>query len=297
MRLHLALTLWIVLTDVMATSAGKGAELKRLDSVLGAQAIPLKRTGKAMPLIYTSAIAHRLANQMTNQNDPAATIAAQLVDILLEALPDDLGALRGVTVQATVAGLIHFEVGDRAITVWLDQILTNSLPSQRWPPVPMAERERQAMLESAAIFEAQYAHARCCSLLRLAHREAFINLETLEALPCDWRLNSFTPLSWLTTSAQLSLNHPADRYLLVQLVDAFDRLSDPSPQRTLASLVRSAQAVSQAFQVFHRTHPLCDHTGQEPALVTAQLGLLMATQRILYWLLADGLHLCPVSEL
>jgi hypothetical protein len=51
------------------------------------------------------------------------------------------------------------------------------------------------------------------------------------------------------------------------------------------------------MQVFHRVHPLWRKTGIEPDLVVSQLGLLLATQRILYSLLVDGLDLDPVVEL
>jgi hypothetical protein len=280
MSLYQALCRWSASTEAMG------------GSVPAAQAIPLKRFGKTTPLVYTCAIAHRLALQSQH----AAAIAAQLVDLLLQASPDDVAVPPGVSVQATGAGLIHFEVGDRAIAAWLDQLLVNALPQRTLPSAPLAVSERQTMLHSAAIFEAQYAHARCSSLLRLAHHEGLIRLERLEESPFYWRFSSPIPFPWLTSAAQLSLHHSADRYLLVQLFEALDRVDDPSQKRTIATLARSAQAVSQAFQTFHRVHPLWDQTEQKPVL-TAQLGLLMATQRVLFLLLADGLHLCPAIEL
>ena len=268
-----------------------GTKPKRLYNVLPPQAIPLKQTGKAMSLVYTAAIAHQLATQPHH----AATIAAQLVDTLLH---DDLEPLpQGVTPQATAVGLIHFEVGNRAIATWLDQLLTNTLPPQTIQLAPSTKRERQILLQSAAIFEAQYAHARCCSLLRLAHREALIQLEGLVESPIDWRFDRTVTFHWLTAAGQLTLNHAADRCLLVQLFEALDCLSDSSPHPTPRSLARSAQAVSHAFQGFHRTHPLWRQAEDISTLVTAQLGLLMATQRVLYWLLADGLGVCPAIEL
>lgn len=280
MSLYQALFRWSASTEAMGVS------------VPAAQAIPLKRFGKATPLVYTCAIAHRLALQSHH----AATIAAQLVDMLLQASPDGVAALPGVSVQATGAGFIRFEVGDRAVAAWLDQLLVNALPQRTLPSAPMAVRERQIMVHSAAIFEAQYAHARCCSLLRLAHHEGLIRLERLEEAPFYWRFSSHTPFPWLTSAAQLSLHHSADRCLLVQLFEALDRVHDPSQVRTIAALARSAQAIAQAFQTFHRVHPLWEQTEQK-LVVTAQLGLLMATQRVLFLLLADELHLCPVIEL
>lgn len=280
MRLYQAVCRWSASTEARGVS------------VSAAQAIPLKRFGKAIPLVYTCAIAHRLAFQPHH----ADTIAAQLVDMLLQASPGGIAVLPGVSVQATGPGFIRFEVGDRAIAAWLDQLLVNALPQRTLPSASMVVREQQIMLHSAAIFEAQYAHARCCSLLRLAHHEGLIRLERLEESPFYWRFSSHTPFPWLTSAAQLSLNHSADRCLLVQLVEALDRVYDLPQKRTIAALARSAHAVAQAFQTFHRVHPLWEQT-EQTLVLTAHLGLLMATQRVLFLLLADELHLRPAIEL
>ena len=291
MRLYHAIAHWSAGPNAIEVGVEASAELKRTSCALAAQAIPLKQTGKATSLIYTSPIAYRLATQPHQ----ATTIAAQVVTALRQASDDDQTLPQGITVQA-VAGLIHFEVGDRAIAAWLEQCLTSMLPPQRLTLVPMVERERQILLQSAAVFEAHYAHARCCSLLRLAHHEKLIRLEKLEQAPFYWQFDSTMSPRWFIAT-DFVLNHHAARCLILRLFEAFDWISDPSAQRTtVAAMVRSAQTVSQAFQVFHRTHPLWQHEN-ESALVLAQLGLLMATQRILYRLLTDGLHLAPAVEL
>ena len=255
------------------------------------RAIPLKRARKAIPFVYVCAIAHRLATP----SQSAALIAAQLVDTLLQPLPiPEEGSLSDIVVQATATGLLQFELSDRAIAAWLDRLLANVLPQQSC--VPLAAMERQMLLPTAAIFEVQYAHARCCSLLRLAHSEGLIMLNTLDNAPLVWRVVKPPSVPWLTSTAQLCLNHPVDRKLLGYLVEALDCLSDEPIRRTQQSL-RSAQAIAQAMQAFHRAHPLWRKTGTEPNLLVSQLGLLLATQRILYALLTDGLDLHPVVEL
>ena len=294
MRLHQAIADWKASQDAIEVSVKITAGLEQTeqtDSVLAALTIPLKQTGKAPSLIYTSPIAYRLATQ-PHQVD---TIAAQVVNTLLQVADGREALLQGITVQA-VSGLIHFELGDRAIAAWLDQRLANTSFPQTFLPARMTEQERQAIVQSAAIFEAQYAYARCCSLLRLAHCETLIRLETVEEAPLYWQFDSTTSPHWFVAD-RFVLNHPADRCLILRLFEGFDCLSDPSPQRTPIAMVRSAQAVSQAFQVFHRLHPLWRQTEKESAIVIAQLGLLMVTQRILYWLLAEGLHLSPPHEL
>ncbi|MBD2036053.1 hypothetical protein H6F76_13595 [Leptolyngbya sp. FACHB-321] len=264
-------------------------ERSNLDQIL--RAIPFKRASKAIPFIYVCAIAHRLATP----SQPAALIAAQLVDALLQPLhiPEE-DSLSGIVVQPTATGLLQFELSDRAIASWLDRLLTKALPQQ--PCMPFTSVERQMLLPTTAIFEVQYAHARCCSLLRLAHSEGLITLDRLDVAPLAWRVVNPPSVPWLTSTAQLCLNHPVDRRLLGYLVEALDCLSNESPHRVQQSL-RSAQAIAQAMQAFHRVHPLWRKTGTELNLVVSQLGLLLATQRILYALLADGLGLPPVVEL
>lgn len=277
-------------SDVATTSMDRvTTERSSLDQT--ARAIPLKRASKAIPFVYVCAIAHRLATP----SQPAALIAAQLVDTLLQPLPiTGEDSLSGIVVQATATGWLQFELSDQAIAAWLDRLLAKALPQQ--PCAPLTSMERQMLLPTAAVFEVQYAHARCCSLLRLAHSEGLITLDGLDVAPLVWRFANPPSVPWLTTTAQLCLNHPADRKLLGYLVEALDCLSDESSHRTQQRL-RSAQAIAQAMQLFHRAHPLWRKTGTKPNLVVAQLGLLLATQRILYTLLANGLDLQPVVEL
>ena len=280
-------------SDVATTSVDRVTteQGERLSFDQTVRAIPLKRARKAIPFVYVCAIAHRLATP----SQPAALIAAQLVDTLLQPLsiPEE-DSLSGIAVQATATGWLQFELSDRAIAAWLDRLLAKALPQQSG--MSLTSMERQMVLPTAAIFEVQYAHARCCSLLRLAHSEGLITLDRLDAAPLVWCVINPPSIPWLTSTAQLCLNHPADRRLLGYLVEALDCLSNESPHRTQQSL-RSAQAIAQAMQAFHRVHPLWRKTGTEPNLVVAQLGLLLATQRILYALLADGLDLHPVVEL
>ncbi len=272
--------------DRVTTERGVRASLEQI-----VRATPIKRANKAIPFVYVCAIAHRLATP----SQPAALIAAQLVDTLLQPRPlPEEDFLAGIVVQATATGWLQFELSDRAIAAWLDRFLTKALPQQ--PSVSLTPREQHLLLPTAAVFEVQYAHARCCSLLRLAHSEGLITLDRLDVAPLGWRIVNPLSVPWLTSTAQLCLSHPADRRLLGYLVEALDCLSDESPHRTRQSL-RSAQAIAQAMQSFHRVHPLWRKTGTEPNLVVAQLGLLLATQRILFLLLANGLDLHPVEEL
>lgn len=287
MRLHQAVDGQTTFAEVAAAKAGPSNQLERSSLASLVQALPIKRF-HTVPFVYGCAIAHHLATP----SQPATLIAAQLASAM-QAHSHQLNTrLPEIAVQATATGWIQFELGDRAIAAWLDLLLDNALPAQL--AIPLAATEPAVNLQASVIFDVQYAHARCCSLLRLAHREALMTLDRLDA-PCDWRMTNPTSIPWLTSAGQLCLEHPADRDLLGHLVEALDCLADDSPRRMPRTL-RSAQAIAQAMQTFHRVHPLWCR-GVDPTLVVAQLGLLMATQRILYRLLAEGLALDPVVEL
>lgn len=293
MRLHHAIAFWRACEAGRAANHASPSSEACATNDLTLQAIPIKRVGNATSMLYASAIAHQLAAS-PNQT---ATIAAQLVDTLNQDLTDHQKPLgQGITVHATATGFIQFAVSDRAIATWLDLLLANKLPQPSLPTIPVSEAERQRILQAPALFEVQHAHARCCSLLRLAHREGFIHLEKLEALPQDWQFSSSTAPVWLALSARLCFQHPADRALLAQLFDAYDHLGSSQPQ-TQAAVLRSAQAVAHAFQTFHRVHPLWERAQEDSTISVARLGLLMITQRVLHVLLWDGLNLYPILEL
>ncbi|MBW4690779.1 MAG: hypothetical protein KME27_03330 [Lyngbya sp. HA4199-MV5] len=293
MRLHHTIGVWKTSEAAIAVKQAASDRNESVTESLIAHTVPIKRVGKATTLLYASAIAHQLAAPP----DQAATIAAQLVDTLKQDLANHPAlSEQGIAVHATAAGFIHFEVGDRAIAAWLDLLLTNALPQPSLPTAPVSKIERQLMLKTPALFEVQHAHARCCSLLRLAHDEAFIHLE-LAASPKNWWFVNPSPLLWLTSSHQLYFQHFVDRALLTQLFDAYDQLSAPFQRQTQASVLRSAQTVAHAFQAFHRAHPLWERVQEDSAMTLARLGLLMITQRVLHLLLRDGLKTDPMVEL
>lgn len=289
MRLHHTIGLWSTSGGEIESKQAGSVGSERVTNGVMAQAIPLKRIGSATSIVYACAIAHQLA---ANPHQSAA-IATQLADSLRLDLASSLEPfLQDIMVEATTAGFIDFKVGDRAIASWLNLLLT-ALPQQPLPMPPMGDK-RQQLLQASALFEVQHAHARCCSLLHLAHCEGLIVLEPLET-PHAWRISSPAALPWLTSADQLCVQHPADRALLVQLVDTYDYVDQPQ-QHTQASVLRSAQALAQTFQTFHRVHPL--FAGVEDASLTeVRLGLLMITQRVLALLLQEGLDICPAVSL
>ncbi|MBD2022778.1 hypothetical protein H6F43_21580 [Leptolyngbya sp. FACHB-36] len=251
--------------------------------LLQPNSVTLKRIQDGSKLLYSSAIAHQLA---AHSADSAVAIATEIVqswqqpDMAL-CLPLPAVVLFDLTIQVTPKGFILIDVGDRAIAAWLDTLLTSSFPSFSFPA---------AFLPS--LFPAQHAYARCCSLLRLVNDTGRVAIRPLSAHPSQWQIVQPSGIPWLNGS-QLRLNHPTERQLLCQLLGAIDDLT--RNQRQLSeSVVRLVNDIANAFQEFHRSRqPL----GSMDSLMQAQAGLLLATQRVLHWLLEDGLGVHAPSEL
>ena len=233
-------------------------------------------------------------------------------------------ALQDVTVRATDAGLVQLELSDRAIAAWLDLLaqhfpqlsqikLSQTKVSQEkkgsktheygdadearrdtetfsplclTSPSSRSSPSRSPLLMPTEIFTLQYTHARCCSLLRLAHQEGLVTLNQ-DQFPSDWRVTMPALIPWLTAEMRLLLSHPAERQLISQLFVALDAIPSLSSSRP-DIILRLAQEVSQAFQSFYSARPIWGSFKKSSELSQAQLGLVMATQRMIC-LLAEGL--------
>ncbi|WP_258000153.1 DALR anticodon-binding domain-containing protein, partial [Fischerella thermalis] len=133
------------------------------------------------------------------------------------------------------------------------------------------------------LFPIQYAHARCCSLVRLGEREGLITSEG--AIP------------WLNKQQELHFHHPSELCLLSELVQVVDELecSDSSDSVKWQKL---ALGLSRVFDDFWRD---CQIWGEvkvkSPEIALARLGLVMATQSVLRTLLEEKLGILAVLEL
>ncbi|WP_044170028.1 DALR anticodon-binding domain-containing protein [Kamptonema formosum] len=243
------------------------------------EAIPLHRPKDPARILYISALPLAMAKIC---HRPATEIAAELAAHLHAKTPasvSDAGQppLHGeleIAVAAVPPGWLHFQLTEAGLANWL-QFLTQ-LPVLGELPPP--ERPPQLSCEPASLFPAQYASARCCSLLRLAHREGLLAL----AQP-HWHAIAPAPFPWLDTGAlpsTLRLAHPAERRLISQLVAALDAKETP------ADCLKWATALSQAFESFHSACRIWGEVKtQSPKLAQARLGLILATLSALRLLL------------
>lgn len=242
-------------------------------------------------LCYVTAIAHPIAAQ---RQCSVALVADQIAVAWSDrrhqpefwlALPLPAAALPHLNIVALPTGLIQIELTDAAIAHWLN------FPPQTALPLPATSLPAASL----ALFPAQHAHARCCSLLRLAHEHQFIRLDAPLAQPNQWRLITPDPIPWLAPDGQLQINHTADRVLIQALFSALDRVWR-SPIQTRSSIFSLITEITQAFYAFHSAHPWFGKPTPAPQRLQAQLGLLLVTQRLLGWLLEGWLQeLAPIE--
>ncbi|MEG3919081.1 MULTISPECIES: DALR anticodon-binding domain-containing protein [unclassified Microcoleus] len=248
---------------------------------------PLNRSKDSARVLYVSAIALKLAK--TWQQTPQ-TIATELAETLEPLCYPDFA------VKVAPAGIIELELTDAGLAVWLQRLAQTNLPipeSRILSPVMCADR----------LFPIQYSHARCCSLLRMAHRDRIIVLAQpdVTTAPQIWSLASPNPIPWIDEGDRLRLVHPAERSLISQLLTVLDNIYPIFEVKNREKPVNDfklASSLSEAFQTFY-TH--CRIWGEvkirQPKLAQSRLGLILATQSLLRFILEELLSALAPLEL
>ena len=273
---------------------------------------PLNRSKDSARVLYVSAIALKLAK--TWQQTPQA-IAAQLAETL-EPL-----CCPNFTVKAAPAGIIELELTDAGLGFWLQRLAQTKLP------VPES-RILSAVVGADRLFPIQYSHARCCSLLRMAHRDRLISIAQpdVATAPQIWSLVAPNPIPWLDKGDRLRLVHPAERSLISQLIAVLDNLApifgnctQEKPVPTQNNIVgtrhcrllyhsgatgidtnylKIANNLSAAFQTFYSQCRIWGEVKIEtPKLAQSRLGLVLATQSLLRFILEELLNAVAPLEL
>ncbi|MBE9129033.1 hypothetical protein IQ257_02865, partial [Coleofasciculus sp. LEGE 07092] len=148
--------------------------------------IPLRRLSDNSSILYRSAIALQLAPLLQRT---ALDIANQLTATLLSFSQNSISqSYLDFKVDVISPGWIQFRLSDRGLATWLQQLI--KIPSllsnqgnyldwafQETGGVGDNSRTVQTCKDSGNLFPIQYVHARCCSLLRLAHRQGAIALK------------------------------------------------------------------------------------------------------------------------
>ncbi|MEH1828150.1 MAG: DALR anticodon-binding domain-containing protein [Nostoc sp.] len=218
------------------------------------------------------------------------------------------------SIQVVPPGWIHFELTHSTLATWLQSLVEGSLGV--WgkqgsreqgaggkevifnsPPCPL--RPAPVPFVPNPQFAVQYAHARCCSLVLLAHREGLIKLRESvpNTSPDFWDVISPNPIPWLNCDGTLRLNHPDERRLIDELIQVVDNIECPDVGGSV-KWEKVALNLSQAFEKFWSN---CRIWGEvkitSPELAQARLGLLMATQSVLRYVLEENLGVFAPLEL
>ncbi|BDI19124.1 hypothetical protein ANSO36C_49260 [Nostoc cf. commune SO-36] len=133
----------------------------------------------------------------------------------------------------------------------------------------------------------------------LAHREGLIKLREVvpNPSPAFWNVISPNPLPWLNCEGTLRLNHPDERRLISELIQVVDNIECPDVSGSV-KWEKVALNLSQAFEKFWSN---CRIWGEvkinSPELAQARLGLLMATQSVLRFVLEENLGVFAPLEL
>ena len=264
--------------------------------------IQLHRVKDCCKVLYTSSIAFQLEK---TQKIPALEIATAIAS-RLSALAELMSATEdNFSVQVVPPGWIYFHVGALTVAKRL-QSLAQAPPwwgdreVGRWSDRVMGEMPRLS-LSSSHLFAVQYAHARCCSLIRLAHRQGLISLREPEphVSPPVWSMNAPDPIPWLDANHQLRLVDSAECDLLRSLLQLLDYISCcyPSPHLPISPWEKAALDLSQAFQNFHSGCQIWGEVRMNSQLAQARIGLVMATQSVLWLLLQEWCGVYPLLEL
>ncbi|AFY53766.1 arginyl-tRNA synthetase [Rivularia sp. PCC 7116] len=242
--------------------------------------IPLSRGKSDIKISYMSGVALHLSKSHKSQTFSIANSIASC-----------LSASNGGYLQLEIlhSGLIEIQVSDLFLAAWL-QGFTDNNPSREGSNINfLAFKPASRMVVSelnSKVFSVQYVHARCCSLLRLAQQQKLID--------CDEFSSESIP--WLKDDGKLILNHQAERCLIANLVRLIDEL-EPVIARPL-KWEGAALSLVIAFEGFWSACRIHDDSNTtSPEIKMARIGLIMATQSAIRFLLEEKLGIPACSEL
>ncbi|MFP4008343.1 MAG: hypothetical protein ACLFV6_10125 [Spirulinaceae cyanobacterium] len=220
---------------------------------------------------YRSAIALQLSGK---HSEAVLEIAQSLVKMAMQQQSE-------WEFQVIGGGWIEGKLCDRAFVDWLQYSLEDE-------PVADALPNREIPL-TAELFPIQYAHARCCSLLQMAHRSRIIELVNPDAAPpWHWRKPQR-----VFENASICLQHPVEWALLGQIWDVLDGVAI-APE---TAQLKSARRLSEAWLQFERSCRIWGEVQRnQPQLAQMRLGLVAIAQKLLWRLLREHLNAIPMCQ-
>lgn len=267
------------------------------------EAIPVHRLSAQIQIIYRSAIAFKLAScqqpnlalahqimaclPLRNETDRAHQMAVKTLQLQLPLLPEfskEQELRLNFQVEIVSPGWIDFLLTEVSLANWLQNLINAN-------SIKLANKPAK---NTPNCFLVQYAHARCCSILALAHQQGLIVFK-------DRQLLQPSPIPWLQDEQaathqprQLCLVHPAEKRLIALFLDILEEQENLEQRRAL----KFALALSQAWEEFSKHCRIWGEVKtQTPKLAQARLGLVAVTQGLLRSLLEDCLGVSAPVEL
>ncbi|MDJ0556382.1 MAG: DALR anticodon-binding domain-containing protein [Microcoleaceae cyanobacterium MO_207.B10] len=259
--------------------AFSGGYKNQPESWQNVETIPVNQTRGRGTVEYKSAIALKLAPLWQQSAiDIATELAKCWMDIVNTEADGDAGNFQ---VELISSGIIFFKITDLSIAKWLDDLSSADLiigPEN----LPVSINSRS--VTSTTLFNIQYSHARCCSLLRMGESDRLI---TVTLKPENETQNS---IPWQQENEKLQFSNDAEYELIYQIAFTLDRIYCISESQKVVTWEKVANKLSAAFQNFYSGCRIWGEVKVEtPKLAQARLGLVLVTRSILRFLLEKRL--------
>ncbi|MBD2460975.1 hypothetical protein H6G89_07955 [Oscillatoria sp. FACHB-1407] len=307
------------------TNQGLNALVQTIN--LSLQVIPIQLVKPGNRIKYVSAIAPKLSKSL---GIPITALAYEIKTRIanLDKNPNQCNyhlplerVWENFTVNVNESGWIYLQLNEVGTAFWVQQLL-DSVTESDCPTLAQDHTSDDSSFGNFTnSFIIQYTHARCCSLLYLAHQEGFVALknESIDFGATAPQITTPNPFPWLDIEHRLRLHHPAEQRLITQCVTTLDCLADmvladrvidainpnvnlndvslSHPNLNQQMICKLAQELSLAFQTFYATCRIWGETSRvNLELTQARLGLVALTQMLLRVLLQEGLEvIAPCS--
>jgi hypothetical protein len=178
----------------------------------------LQRSIRQIPTLqyqYVSTIAHKLAAKLSITPIEICQNVDPVISALTAAKTLNEGSCQlELSGWYNEASYIYFQLTPKSIAIWLNYI--HDLP------IDLLDQDGdQHSVESIDL--AIYAHARCCSFLKLANAEKIVTIDTnLQVSTPSWLIDLAAPANQLTTEPSLLFEHPAEQRLIQTLMAVLD---------------------------------------------------------------------------
>lgn len=278
-----------------------------LESIAIAQAdiIPLPLFSQSAHQLGTFASPLPLKGAKRGDNVGVQTLGT----VMIQSLRQTQDATFGPEFWMHPKGWLYASFGAEDLAKWL-QTLIGATP-ELWVPTLLeagSQKIESGISDEPVLFDLQYAHARCCSLLRLAVQEKFLKLDDA-GNPCGHAI-------WQTATGELLLQTKSEQSLMLMLMQFPQSLSPqkfiygcrlsrwPSSETRLEwslpqkHLTKQAMLWSQLFFDFYRECRLFGEVQQSlPELARARFALIAIVKKVLAFLLEDLLRVKAPLEI